>query len=298
MTDSVKMTKFRAWLLAARPKTLPAAVGPVIVGASLAYADGVFRLLPALAAFAAALLMQVAVNVANDYFDSLHGYDTADRLGPARAAATGMLSRREMVIGLLVLIALTGLVGIYLVIAGGWPMAAMGVAAVLSLLAYSAGPLPLAANGLGDVFVFLFFGLVAVGGTYYGQARQFTPWLLLAGALPGLLITAILVVNNIRDRDTDARVAKKTLAVRWGLRFSRAEFIALIALSYLLLPLFFLPGPYSPWVLLALLTLPLAVRVIRSIMNETGSILNRTLAATAGLSLLFCLLLSLGLILS
>jgi 1,4-dihydroxy-2-naphthoate octaprenyltransferase len=229
-------------MLAARPKTLPAAVAPVAVGIAVAVRDGSFAPLPALAALAGALLLQVGVNLANDYFDFKKGVDTAGRKGPLRVTQAGLISPDDVRLGMALVFLLAALVGVYLVAIGGWPILLVGTASILAALAYSGGPWPIASHGLGDVFVFLFFGLAAVCGTYYVQALALTPFAVTAAVPPGLLITAILVVNNLRDIETDSKVGKRTLAVRLGPRGTLAEYAALVAGAYLLLPVLWLSG--------------------------------------------------------
>ncbi len=295
MTDTASPPgKAQAWQLAARPKTLPAAVAPVLVGVGFAAADGAFRPFPALAALAGALLLQVAVNIANDLFDHQRGIDTPDRLGPPRAAALGLLTGNEMRRGLALVLLAVVLIGVYLVVVGGWPVLVIGVASILAALAYSGGPFPLASNGLGELFVFFFFGWVAVGGTYWVQALTLPSHLLLAAVPPGLLITAILVVNNLRDIPTDSQTGKHTLAVILGERGARIEYTILLAVSYLLLPLFVLMGWTGYAGLLPLATLPLAVIATRRVWSDTGRALNPSLGRTANLALYFSVLLALG----
>ena len=288
----------RAWLLAARPKTLPAAVGPVLVGAALAYSDGHFAVGPALAALVGALLLQVAANLANDYFDFFRGADQADRLGPTRATAAGLISPGGMRAGMVVVFGLTALIGLYLIRVGGWPILAVGAASIVAALAYTGGPFPFGYHGLGDFFVFLFFGLVAVCGTYYVQALTVTPAALLAAVAPGLLITAILVVNNLRDIDTDRRVNKRTLAVILGRRATLLEYRALLAGGYCVPLLLWLGAGRAGWVLLPWVTIPLAWRLQKTLAQASdGPTFNGALAGAARLSLLFCLLLAIGLLL-
>ena len=297
------MNRRQAWWLAIRPKTLPAAVGPVLVGIGLAVGDGVFSLLPALAALTGALLLQIASNLANDYYDFVKGYDQADRTGPTRVAASGLISLRELKLGLAVVLALAALVGAYLIWVGGLPILIIGVAGMISAVIYSGGPFPLSANGLGDLFVFVFFGLAAVVGTYYVQALTVTPAAWIAAIAPGTLITAILVVNNLRDIDTDARANKRTLAVRLGRAGARGEYTLLLLLAYLtpaaILAVSALGGTVRPVDLLALLpwlTLPKALRLRGVIYSGVeGPVLNKTLAGTAQLSLWFSALFAVGL---
>ena len=297
------VSRWQAWQLAIRPKTLPAAVGPVVVGIGLAVGDGRFDLLPALAALVGALLLQIASNLANDYFDFVKGYDQADRLGPTRVAASGLMPLRELRLGLLIVLALAALVGIYLIIVGGWPILVVGAAGMIAAVAYSGGPFPLSTNGLGDLFVFLFFGVIAVVGTYYVQALDVTWQAGLASIAPGALITAILVVNNLRDVDTDARVGKRTMAVRLGPQGARNEYSALLVVAFLtplgLLALDALTGLFIlPRLLLLLpwLTLPPAWRLHSTIQSGlSGPALNKILGGTARFGLWFSALFAVGL---
>ncbi len=287
----------RAWILAARPKTLPAAVVPVVVGSALALADGVFVLPAALAALLVALLLQIGANLANDVFDFRSGADTAERLGPTRVTQSGLIAPERVLAGTIAVVALAAACGLYLVWRGGWPILALGLLAIAATFAYTAGPLPLGYNGLGEVFVLLFFGVVAVAGTYYVQARELTP-LALALSLPvGGPVTAILVVNNLRDLETDRAAGKRTLAVRLGRRATRREYAALVTLPYLILPILWLAGLLSAWWWLPWLSLPLAAALIRRVYRDSGAALNASLARTAQLHLLFGFLLAISLLL-
>lgn len=292
------MTKAQVWRLAIRPKTLPAAVGPVLVGAALALADGAFALLPALAALGAALLLQIAVNLANDYFDFQRGIDTAERLGPPRAAASGLLTPAELRLGIGTVLGLAALLGVYLILVGGAPVLIIGVASMLAALAYSGGPFPLASHGLGDLFVFIFFGPVAVAGTYYVLALAVTAQALLVALPIGALITAILVVNNYRDIATDSKTGKHTLAVLLGARTTRVEYVLLLVAAYLTPPLLWVQHGVNAFpVLLPLLSLPSAVTCIRAMYRDNGRALNPLLGKTAQLSLLFSALFAAGIVL-
>lgn len=297
MQRSVVPSRRRAWVLAARPKTLPAAVSPVIVGTAVAASHGSFALGPALAALAGALLLQIGSNFANDYFDHLKGVDTAERIGPTRVTASGLLSPAEVRWGMVAVFGAAALIGLYLIVVGGWPILAIGAASILAALAYTGGPKPFGYIGLGDLFVFLFFGPVAVVGTYYVQTLRgsLDTWLV---SIPvGALITAILVVNNLRDIETDRRTGKITLAVRLGRRGAQIEYLLLLAAAYITLPVLWLLS-WNTWLLLPWLTLPLAVQLWRTITTaEDGPTLNAALAGTARLSLLFSLLLAIGLLL-
>jgi 1,4-dihydroxy-2-naphthoate octaprenyltransferase len=270
-----------------------------MVGTALAYADRGFVLLPALAALAVALLLQIGVNLANDYFDFKKGIDTADRLGPVRVTQSGLISPGRVRSAMIIILAMTLLPGIYLAARGGWPVVIIGCASIVAALAYSGGPFPLASHGLGDLFVFVFFGLVAVGGTYYVQTLHLTPMVPIMGSVVGLLITSILVVNNLRDIPTDQQAGKRTLAVILGARNAKLEYSLLHAGAYLLPILIWLADLCPSFILLPIISLPLAFPLNRTVwQNPTGDILNQVLAGTARLALLFSLLISIGLILS
>ena len=288
----------RAWVLAIRPRTLPAAVSPVFVGTGAAFADGGFRLLPAVAALLGALLLQIGVNLANDYFDYIKGVDTAERMGPPRVTQSGLLSPGSVRAGLTVTVGLALAVGVYLALVGGWPIVVVGLAAVLSALAYSGGPYPLASHGLGDPFVFVFFGLVAVCGTYYVQVLRLTPLVVVVAVPEGLLITAILVVNNLRDIDTDRLAGKNTLAVRLGSLGTRVEYVLLLLGAYSVPLVLWSAGVRSAYILLPLVSAPLALRMVDAIRRTEGRSLNEVLAQTAMMVLFFSVLLSLGLVFS
>lgn len=289
-----RLTPAQAWLMAARPKTLPAALAPVILGGSIAVADGRFAVGPALAALAGALLLQIGSNLANDYFDYFKGADTPDRLGPTRVTAAGILTPAQVRVGMAVVFGLAVLVGLYLVWVGGWPILTVGVAAILAALAYTGGPKPFGYLGLGDLTVFIFFGPIAVCGTYYVQALTVTPAPAVASLPLGALITNILVVNNLRDIDTDRRAGKYTLAVRFGRTGARMEYGFLLAVAYVTPFLLWLGGG-SVWILLPLVTVPAALRLGRTIQNaDDGPTLNAALAGSARLALLYALALSIG----
>ncbi len=241
--------------MAVRPATLPAAVAPVVLGTALAWSRGLAELLPAAAALAGALLIQMATNLANDYFDFQKGGDRGDRVGPVRVVQAGILPARSVLRGALLLLAAAVLVGTYLVWIGGWPILVIGVLSVLCALAYTGGPYPLAYHGLGDLFVFLFFGLAAVGGTYWVQALEFSGDVLLAGAGVGFLSTAVLVVNNVRDRETDEVAGKRTLAVRLGVTGSRVQYVLLVVLAMTVPALGVVLFQWTGWTLLGLMAL-------------------------------------------
>jgi len=288
------LSTLKIWYLAIRPKTLPAACGPVILGTGLALGDNVFRLGPAVACLLVALLLQIGSNLANDVLDFKKGTDTKERLGPVRVTQAGLLTPRQVMAGTIVVFALAGVVGLYLIYLGGWPIFLLGLLAIISAVAYTGGPFPLGYNGLADIFVFFFFGPVAVVGTYYLQAGFVSGIAWWASIPPGLLITALLVVNNLRDIETDRKAGKKSLPVRFGVKFTRIYYISLLALSYLIPLLLWLTGNASSMVLLTWLTLPLTVPLVRDVFTKKGSPLNVTLAATAKLGLLFSALFAVG----
>ena len=287
----------QAWVLAARLKTLPAAISPVIVGTALATDVDRFALWPALAALLGALLLQIGSNLANDYFDAIKGADTPARLGPTRVTAAGLISPAAMRGGMMVVFGLAALVGFYLIQIGGWPILIVGAVSILAALAYTGGPKPFGYMGLGDLFVFLFFGPIAVCGTYYLQTLNVSRDAIFASLPIGALITAILVVNNLRDIDSDRAAQKYTLAVRLGRQATQSEYMGLIALAYAV-PIVLAIGSGSVWLLAPFVTLPLALRLIMTIRSASdGPTLNAALAKTAQLSLLFALALSLGFLL-
>lgn len=224
MNGSQPVSKFAIWLGAARPRTLPAAVAPVLAASALAWRDGEFDAVPAACALAFALLVQIGTNFANDYFDFIKGADTAERVGPRRAVAAGLVSPATMKRAMIGVFAAAFLSGLTLLGYGGWPLLVIGVASIVCGAAYTGGPYPLGYNGLGDVFVFIFFGFVAVGATYYVQAGVMTDEAWIIGAGIGALAANILVVNNYRDVETDAKAGKRTLVVRFGRAFARAQF--------------------------------------------------------------------------
>ncbi|MGQ9489324.1 MAG: 1,4-dihydroxy-2-naphthoate polyprenyltransferase [Anaerolineae bacterium] len=286
---------YRAWIMASRPRTLPAAVAPVMVAAALAFHDGVFRPLAVLAALVAALLIQIGSNFANDLGDYLRGTDARGRVGPVRVTTAGLLTPRQVRAGMVVVFGLAALCGVYLIALGGWPILLLGVFSIAAAMLYTIGPVPFGYYGLGDLGTFIFFGPVAVAGTYYVQARALTPAVWLSGVAMGCLVTAILVVNNVRDADTDRVAGKRTLAVLLGRRGARIEYLLLLAVAYAM-PVILWPGMgYGPGVLLTWLTLPLAYRQARGVFTVLGPALNKTLAGTAQLAVAYALALAVGL---
>lgn len=292
-----KNPKLAIWLLAARPATLSAAVVPVLVGSAAAAAEARFEPLPFFAALLAAVLIQVGTNLANDYFDYVKGADTAARLGPPRVTQSGLVQPGAVRTATALVFGLAVLLGIYLVAVRGWPILLIGLLSIAAGLFYTGGPWPLGYHGLGDLTVFVFFGLVAVVGTHYLHTGAATP-AAFAVALPvALLVTAILVVNNLRDIDTDRAAGKRTLAVIIGRRATRIEYLLLLAGAYLAPLARWLLGATSVWFWLPWLTLPLAVRLVLVVTRQDGPALNAALRGTARLHLLFGALLALSLLL-
>ena len=289
-------TRFRVWLMAIRPPTLTAAVVPVAVGTAVAVHHGVRAPLAALAALVGALALQAGANLANDLSDFRRGADTEARLGPIRVTQRGLLTERQVMMGVVVSFAIATIAGLYLTYLGGWPIVAIGLASMLAALTYTGGPWPFGYRGLGEVFVFIFFGVVAVAGTYYVQAGNVTADVLAASVPVALTVTAILVVNNVRDIDTDRVAGKYTLAVYLGRRLARTELVVVVAGAYVAAGALWLLGGFSGWVLLSWLSVPAAALPVAVVLRRTdGPPLNAALRAMARLHLIFGLLLAIGL---
>lgn len=293
---AIRPGSLAAWVLALRPRTLPVSLAPVVVGTAVAHQLQGLRPGPALAAAVGALLLQIGSNFANDVFDFEKGADTEARIGPPRATQLGLLTPQAMKRGMLVVFGLAILVGLYLTSVAGPAILAIGAVSIATAIAYTGGPWPLGYHGLGDLAVFIFFGLVAVTGTCFVQLGH-VPWLAVLASVPvGTLATAILVVNNLRDVETDRVAGKRTLAVRLGPEGARAEWSLLVGSAYLLAGLPWLVFETTPWVLLPWLTAPLALSLGRVIHAEpSGPALNEALAGTAKLTLGFALLFAAGL---
>ena len=290
----------RVWLMAIRPATLPAAVGPVLVGLGAAFGAGAsFRLDTAIACLGVALLLQIAANLANDLADNRRGADTPDRTGPVRVAAAGYMTERELAAGIAVVIGAASLLGVYLATVGGIGMIALGALAIVALLAYTGGPWPYGYKGMGEFFVFAFFGLMAVGVTAYLQSGGVEPVYLIAACPIGALVTAILIVNNLRDIPTDRAVGKRTLAVQLGEGFSKAEYYATLVVAAVVPPVLLLARMAGPAVLLPLLAgvmVPPLIREVRAVGPGTDRRrLNLVLRDTARLSLAYGVLFAIGL---
>lgn len=293
-TSVNEISKLESWMLAARPKTLPAAFPPVIIGSALAYSEGMFHPVAALIALLCAILIQIGTNFVNDLYDFLHGKDTAERVGPERALATGLISVNEMKAGIIITFVVTFLLGLYLVYLGGWFILIIGLLSIAAGIAYTAGPFPLAYNGLGDIFVFIFFGLVGTVGTYYVQTLELNAISFWAAIPVGALITNILVINNYRDIEEDRSNGKNTLAVIFGERFARYQYVLFTIISYSILLVVYFTYKESIVIFLPLLSLPIALKLIKMIYTLKGKELNRTLALTAKLSAIYGILFALG----
>jgi 1,4-dihydroxy-2-naphthoate octaprenyltransferase len=284
------------WVLASRLKTLTAAISPVLVGVSLAIHDGKFQPFIAFMTLLAAVLIQIGANFANDVYDFLNGSDREDRLGPTRATQSGLIPPEDMKKGMWLVFASAICVGFYLASIGGWPIVWIGLASIGSAIAYTGGPYPLGYHGWGDVFVFVFFGIIAVPCTYYLQSGFVSYDSILFGIPLGALSTAILIVNNLRDADTDVKSGKRTLAVRFGKSFVKIEYIVMMIITFTI-PIYILQFWDELSLYIILFLLPISVRLIQSLYNETGISLNPVLVNTAQFLFHFSILLSIGLIL-
>lgn len=292
---SVGRPGLRVWLLAIRPKTLTAGAIPVVAATGLAFGQGRGRLLPALAALVGASLIQIGTNFTNDHYDFKKGADTEERVGPVRVTQSGLIAPKTVLSAALFCFALAMVVGIYLVAIGGWPIIAIGLASIASGYAYTGGPFPLGYHGLGDLFVFVFFGLVAVGGTFFVETLTLSPAVWPVAIAVGAIGTALLAVNNLRDRETDAKAGKRTLAVRLGAGAVRAEWVLLVALAYACPAWLLWRCGTGPGVLLAYLSLPFVIRPLRRVLTRSGASLNPALGGTARIQLVFGVLLAIGL---
>ncbi len=290
-----KKTKIESWIVASRPKTLLAAVVPVMVGSAVAFNEKKLVIIYSLVALICSILIQVGTNYANDLYDFINGADNEKRKGPRRVLASGLISVKEMKLGIILTFGFAFLFGLYLVYEGGFVILVIGILSILAGLAYTAGPFPLAYNGLGDVFVFMFFGIVGTAGTYYLHTKDLTLVSFIASVPVGALITNILVVNNYRDIEEDKAAGKHTLAVKFGKTFTRYQFISLTIISFLIPALLYVFFNYSILIFLPYLTFPAAYKIIVMLHKLDGMELNKTLELAARLSALFGILFSIGL---
>ena len=284
--------------MAARARTLPAAIAPVLVGTALAYElEEVFHPGAFIAALLGSILIQIGTNLSNDYSDARRGADADDRLGPVRVTAGGLVPPKQVLVATYVTFGLAALCGVYLVAVSGIELLFVGIASIAAGVLYTGGPRPYGYEGLGEIFVFLFFGIVAVAGSTFAQLERW-PWQAFVLAVPvGLLAAAILVVNNVRDVDSDRRAGKRTLAVKLGRERARLLYAAMVYGAYVVAPLPWLAGSLSPWLFLPWLTLPLAVKLVRTLQTHAdGPTLNGVLAQTGLAQLAFCLLLAAGIL--
>jgi len=291
----VTKQSFSNWILAIRPKTLPAAIAPVLIGTAMAFGDGLGHAPSAIMAMIAALCIQIGTNLANDYFDFKKGADTAERRGPIRVTQAGLIKPEVVLISAIVFFALSFLASIYLIHRAGPAIFVIAIASIVSGILYTAGPKPLGYLGLGDIFVLVFFGPVAVGGTYYAQALEINPAIIIAGLAPGLLSTAILAINNLRDIDTDRRAGKLTLAVRFGRSFAMSEYLFCIMAASLIPFVIVLMTDDHKGVAAACLVAFFAIPSVKMAFTHLdGAGLNRVLAQTGRLLLIYSVLFSIG----
>lgn len=288
-------SKLKIWALAARPKTLWASISPVIIGTALAFEDGKMHWLSAFIALFGAVLIQIGTNFANDYFDHGRGADTKERLGPQRMTQAGLVTPTAMKIAFSIVFALAFISGLYLIWRCGWPIFIVGALSIFFGILYTAGPYPLGYKGLADLFVLIFFGPVAVGGTYYVQALEINPIVIIAGFSPGLISTAILTVNNLRDIETDKRAGKLTLAVRFGETFARLEYLISLFIACLIpIGLWFLTGDHF-YSIASVFIIIMSIPTIKTVFSQIdGPALNKVLADTGKLLLLYSALFSVG----
>ncbi len=289
----------RLWLVAARPRTLPAAIAPVLVGTALAASEGIFGPLVFVAAMVGSVFIQVGTNLSNDYSDARRGADTEDRLGPLRVTGGGLMPPRRVLVGTYVAFGVAVAAGAYLIAVAGWELLLVGALSILAGVLYTGGPRPYGYEGLGELFVFLFFGVVAVVGSYFAQTERLI-WEAFALSIPvGLLAAAILVVNNVRDVDTDRRAGKRTLAVKLGRQRTRRLFVGMLVVAMLIPVATWIAGGLSAWILLSLLASPLAVPLARTVLTRVdGPSLNAALGRSGALLALFSLLLAAGVLAS
>ena len=287
-------SKFKIWLLAARPKTLWAAIAPVIIGTAMAYESERFHLLSAIAALVGAVMIQIGTNFANDYFDFKKGADEHNRLGPTRMTQAGLISPNAMRLAMIIAFKLALLAGMYLVYRGGVPIVVIGLLSILLGILYTAGKYALGYIGLADLFVLLFFGPVAVGGTYYVQTLQINWPVIVAGFAPGLFSVAILTVNNLRDIEGDKNVGKKTLPVRFGAGFAKFEYLLSVVVACIIPGVIFLLFDAPIYSVITVVIILAAIPSFKLVFNSRGIVLNDVLASTGKLLLLYAVIFSIG----
>jgi len=291
----MKFDQIKIWIEAARPKTLWASVAPVIIGTAMAYSDGKWDPLIALLTLLSAVMIQIGTNFANDYYDHFKGADTKERIGPVRATGSGLVKPYIMKIAFSLAFGLSVIFGLYLISRGGWPILIIGTFSILFGILYTGGPFPLGYKGLGEIFVLIFFGPVAVGGTYYLQTLEINLAVILAGLSPGLISTALLTVNNLRDIHTDEKAGKRTLAVRFGPIFARIEYLLSILIACIMPLVLLIIDPAHPYSLAAILVIILAGPPVKAVLfDEISAELNTALASTGKILLFYSLVFSLG----
>ncbi|MEJ2104251.1 MAG: 1,4-dihydroxy-2-naphthoate polyprenyltransferase [Ignavibacteriaceae bacterium] len=296
VNSELNITKFQSWLLASRPKTLLAAVVPVLVGSALAISVNKFFFLYSIIALLCSILIQVGTNFTNDLYDYLKGADNIKRKGPRRVLASGLISVTEMKVAIVIVFSLAFLLGLYLVFSVGLLILWVGIISIIAGIIYTAGPFPLAYNGLGDLFVFIFFGVIGTMGTFYLHTHEISFLAFLTSIPVGALITNILIVNNYRDIEEDREANKITLAVLLGKSFTRWQYIFLLIVCYFISIVLYVKFNYSLWIFLPYLTIPVTFVLIKMLYKFKGEELNKTLELTARLAALYGLLFSIGLI--
>ena len=296
--NSNNVSWLQAWWLAIRPKTLPAALSPVLLGGAFAFSIGQFRFWPWLAAVLIAELLQIAANLANDVGDFSRGLDTPARTGPTRVTEHGLLTAKQVWLGVWVVLGLSALIGVYMIWLGGWPVVVLGVASIISALAYTAGPFPLSYIGLADLFVMLFFGYAAVGGTVYVMAGSLPEAVWYCSTAAGALTVNILVINNVRDMESDRAAGRKNIPIVFGRKAAEWEYALMLILAFAVPVVLIWRGLADYWVLLSWLSLPSGVKLWHTLRaGVSGPALNPILGKTAQHLLLYCVLLSAGLVL-
>jgi 1,4-dihydroxy-2-naphthoate polyprenyltransferase len=286
----------KTWILAARPKTLPAAVAPVVIGVAIAYADGALHWMSTACAVIGAILIQIGTNFANDYFDFVKGTDTETRKGPTRATQAGLVTPTAMRNAFVATFALALLPGAYIIYRGGWPFLAIGLLGIASGILYTGGPYPLGYLGLGDIFVLIFFGPVAVAGTHYLNTLEWSMFSVVSGLGPGLISVALLTVNNLRDVDEDRVAGKMTLPARFGRRFARLEYLACIFAAAFVMPMYLYAATGQRlFALVPLIIVPLSLPIVRVVFTVTdGPSLNGALGATGRMLVVFAVVFSIA----